>query len=512
MEFPRYIAMFRLSDLRLSDEFKWAAESGFAILLGCFWNNAFNFFIYGPRNADTVVNSSLYAWELPYAFILSGGGLSGDCFVREIFSEENPPYRPACKRRENLVVGFCMVPNDIFATDSRSGGFSLVRLTLSGKLEMQRYHASSKLPCQEINFKEDDHLEVEDSNVYCKSYPSKVHANYFPCKLRYLYEYMNGNLSNALRKCDKQSSIGETCQISLGLEMDKLTSQIQNSADLSVSAIINEVTLPTSIFEVACRRALHCLQSNILPLAFSKYSDLFTMHGCSSFEFLEIPFSSNKSFLPFFAAKPSTRGEKWMNRFIPEQTFVGPVLPVPVLLALQKNDMNNPSTFQEDPDADLLDNHCRTILKDVYPEISIADTTKSTAFAAADEQQSENPYFVYEPAQTCAWSNSKGMGISLAGQVKQESQMEQTYSVSYKDKRFSTFLCGLADRGSHPNSKSENIGDELFVLSPVRLDFDINHVELEPAEQKIFEDLSRQFSKWQKNYKPYQDFCSSYKI
>ncbi|OAY77450.1 hypothetical protein ACMD2_10295, partial [Ananas comosus] len=71
LENPSYIAMFRLSELRPSDEFKWASDSGFAILVGSFWNGEFNLFCYGPKEKGTLTDTTLYAWELPSSFPLT---------------------------------------------------------------------------------------------------------------------------------------------------------------------------------------------------------------------------------------------------------------------------------------------------------------------------------------------------------------------------------------------------------------------------------------------------------
>ncbi|URE22273.1 hypothetical protein MUK42_34063 [Musa troglodytarum] len=419
MDSPHFIAMLRLSELRPSKEFKWASESGYVILIGSFWNNEFTSFCYGPRKAGCLGNSSLFAWELPSSLSLSDNGCeSGDSFVREIFSAENSAYGSVWRQRKKKVAGLCIVPNDIFPVDSESGGgFSLIRLTLSGKLEMQRYHASSKLYCQETNFTEADQIkEVDDSVINSDGCECRVSSRCEFYRLWYLSEYMNGNLSNALAMRGPQANYKETCQISLGHDMNELISHILKSSNLSMSAFANEVSIPTSIFEVACRRALNCLRSDILPLAFSKYSDLFRLDWASTFEFLEIPWSlAQKRSLPFFAGKPSRRSEKWSSKTLFGDALVGPVLPVPVLLALQQNDKKDRSfTFKDDPDDDLLDYQCRTVLKDVLPEISIADTRNCNGWGATDELQAEKSYFLYEPTQAHTSSASEQPNIDAA--------------------------------------------------------------------------------------------------
>lgn len=498
LNYPSYIAMFRLSELRPSNEFKWASESGFVILIGSFSHNVFTLFCYGPRLAETVGSPSLYAWDLPSTLVLCDGGISGDYYLREIFSEVGSLYLLTQKQMDHMVAGFCIIPSDLFATNSGPGGFSLIRLTLTGKLEMQRYNASTKLTCQEeIEYNGEDQFGTKVT-VSSEGFQSTVSNTFKFYRLWHLHEYMNGNLLNDLLKHDT----------------NKLTSGNLSSSVLPISYLLNEISTPTSIFEVACKKILNSLGSDLFPLTFSKYSDLFTVDNSgSTFEFLEIPPSfPEKRFLPFFFAKPSRRGEKWYGKSSSGQSLVGPLIPVPVLLALQQIEKGMPLMGKEDPDDDLLDNQCRTVLSEVFPEISIADTTNNNCFGATDDLQAEKSYLVYEP-QTCTRSTNR-TSIEVAIHTKQEfaefDERKPACLVSPKDEKFSTFLCGVANKGSVPDSKYGNVGGELFDLSPVRLDFDRTEVELNPAEQKFFNCMSRQFSKWKENYKPYQDFCAQY--
>ncbi|KAG6537073.1 uncharacterized protein LOC122030036 [Zingiber officinale] len=498
LDYPSYIAMFRLPELRPANEFKCALESGFVILIGSFSHNVFKLFCYGPRLAETADSPSLYAWDLPSTLVLSDGGISGDYYVREIFSEESSLYSLTHKQMDNMVAGFCIIPSDLFATNSGYGGFSLIRLSLTGKLKMQRYNASTKLTCQEeIEYEGEDQFgtKVTVSSEGCQSTMPNAFKFY---RLWHLHQYMNGNLLNALLERDT----------------NKLTNSNMSSSVLPISYLVNEISTPTSIFEVACKKTLNSLGSDLFSLTFSKYSDLFTVDNCgSTFEFLEIPPSfPEKRFLPFLFAKPSRRGEKWFSKSSSGQSLVGPLIPVPVLLALQQIEKGMPLMGKEDSGDDLLDNQCRIVLSEVFPEISISDTTNDNCFGATDDLQAEKSYFVYEP-QTCTRSTNR-TSIETAIHTKQEfvefDERKPACLVSPKDEIFSTFLCGVANKESVPDSKYGNIRGELFDLSPVRLDFDRTEVELNPAEQKNFNCLSRQFSKWKENYKPYQDFCAQY--
>ena len=83
-----------------------------------------------------------------------------------------------------------------------------------------------------------------------------------------------------------------------------------------------------------------------------------------------------------------------------------------------------------------------------------------------------------------------------------------TSSTLYEDKIFTTFVCGKAKVPDSP----EHAATSLFDFSPVRMDFDTPAMEIQPAEEKVYKCLRKQFVTWQNNFKPYQDFCSSHRM
>ncbi|MBA0687856.1 hypothetical protein Goari_015356, partial [Gossypium aridum] len=100
---PCFIDVIRLSELRSQsrdDTYQWATESGFCIILGSFWNCEFRLFCYGPSSA----NEGSVAMEI-----------SKFC-------------KPFLSRDLSKLV----CESDEF------GGFTLIRLMSSGRIEAQR--------------------------------------------------------------------------------------------------------------------------------------------------------------------------------------------------------------------------------------------------------------------------------------------------------------------------------------------------------------------------------------
>ncbi|XP_073006561.1 uncharacterized protein, partial [Typha latifolia] len=566
---PRFIAMFRLLDLRPSDEFKWASESGFAILVGSFGNNEFNLFCYGPKEKASSNDPSLYAWELPSCLSLSGQSFAvGDNLIKDIFLGEISTSFSDCQQRKDMVVGFCILPDNLSIMESSSGGFALIRVMSSGKLEMQRYDAVWDLslekrltPCFSRSLKNiwsqdqnksshPDHqnktqenrrsntnqppnsdskqkihkhytahkgssLELRPLLIFCEGKEERISTRYDFLKLGYLFEYMNGNLSNAITTNNAQLDSKEAKQITLGDGIRKLVKDTQNSSTSSLSSVLSDASIPTSIFEIASRRMLNCLQLDLLSLAFSTYSDLFG-NPDYSFEFLEVPSClPHNQFRPFFVGKPSRRGEKWSSKASSDDGFVGPVLPIPVLVTLHEIDYesNNSSFLKEKLDGDLLSLQCKEVLENVFSEteISIADTDNCKEWSASQELHDEKPFFIYEPVQSGSRCKITAKKV-VQEEQSQANRLFETCSVIYKDEKFTTFIGGIVDKTSNVDNGHAQLGSHIFDMSPVRLDFDSSDIVLQPAEQKIFKCLKRQFVKWQENYKPYQDFCTSSKL
>lgn len=520
LECPSYVSMFKLSELRPSeDEFKWASDSGYVILAGSLWSNEFSLFCYGPKEKGALSNSLLYAWDLPSYFSLSGRSFSSsDSILKEIFYKENVSKSSEWRQRKNVVVGFYVVPSDLLNINPKSAGFSLIRLTLSGRLEMQRYHSSLNLSTEKSYIKEEETLEPKNSIIYWKSEDDRVFNRYNFFRLFYLHDYMNSNLLNALAMQNSLLNHKETNQVSLSHDMVELISNILKFSDVSISDFVSDASIPTNIFEITSRRVLSCIQADHLPLVFKKYSDLFGNQRESSFEFLEVPNClPHNRLLPFFVGKPSIRSEKWSSKASPGVGLVGPVLPLSVILALQQIDrkISDSSDAMDEQDDDLLNLQCRSVLEHVCPQMFVVDIGNCNGWGASQEQ--EKPFFVYEPAEVGNKSTCDGgTGGTAAHAIKEEpaqmGHMMRNCKLPYKVKKFDTFICGIAEKKCNPDSEHGSSGPEMFDQSPIRLDFEPINMVFQSAEQKIYKCLKIQDSKWKENYRSYQDFCSSFKI
>ncbi|XP_020581276.1 uncharacterized protein LOC110025252 isoform X1 [Phalaenopsis equestris] len=200
LEHPTYISMLRLSELRPSKEFKCAIESSFVILVGSFWKNEFRLFCYGS-NDKGAFGSSFFARELPSSLSLSGKQLSSsDDLLREMILMEKHPNQEILLRN-NGVAGFYIVPpNDLLKCRSETDGFILVRLMLSGKLEIQKYHSDCRSQ-NEITIEQGvDFQEVEDFTIVNNHQASMVSSKFPFLKLCSLSNHLNQSQSTMLTK------------------------------------------------------------------------------------------------------------------------------------------------------------------------------------------------------------------------------------------------------------------------------------------------------------------------
>lgn len=510
---PCYMSMYRLSDLRLSEEFKWASNSGHVILVGSFWKNEFNFFYFGPKEGGALCRDpTLYAWELPFSLSLSDQHSdSGDSLLRDEL-----PNDFKWEQKKDVLAGFWIVPNDLLKVESEHGGFVLIRLMLSGKLEMQRYHTSWQSITKKSNGNDKKIPKLKDSVVYsteqkCKG---KSYVRYYPLKIGHLWEYMNGFLSSVMAMHKPQLRHFSRKIPSDHLEQFKgIKSECSSSA---TSTIINDATVPTNIFEITLRRLLNDLESDLLPLAFSKYPLLFGNNRKTTLTLLEVPKClPHHSSIPFFVGRIN---EKWSK--IVSQTLVGPVFPVPFLLLLQRLDHESVSfCLNEEPHDDLLKQQCQTTLENVYPEISLADTGNFSEFSSSQGPETKNCFFVYEKSVVSNSDKSACKGLRRMAGCAVEEELPQNEDIcmepetASEDEKFTTFICGISDKAYSSSSGIEATGLEMFdQLNPYRLDFDSPSMVFQPKEKEMYKRLTRQSCKWLRNYKPHQDFCISSNI
>jgi hypothetical protein len=205
-------------------------------------------------------------------------------------------------------------------------------------------------------------------------------------------------------------------------------------------------------------------------------------------------------------AKPSSISYNLTSKVVSPNALVGPVLPIPVLLALEERSKDAESSSQGVPiETDSINDRYREVFEAFDPVISIADTENGYGWPGSQELNEEKSYFSYEPQINHRFS----MDRSTRKEEKEDQNQGDlhTSSTLYEDKIFTAFVCGKA---KVPDSHEQ--AATLFDFSPVRMDFDTPAMEIQPAEEKVYRCLRKQFVTWQSNFKPYQDFCSSHKI
>nr|POE61638.1 putative galacturonosyltransferase 4 [Quercus suber] len=180
--------------------------------------------------------------------------------------------------KKELALGFVILNKDLSAMLSESnefGGFTLIRLMSSGKLESQSYCVLWKLKelhTEGFHFK-DNSLYIMDDEDY------KFPRGFKYVKLDKLSAYLNGSLTEVLVsklkkpcKCprEKESFSSESHEILC--EKLKACGFGRLRSSPAVSVVFNDISLPASIHEVALRRLWAGLPMELLQLAYSIYS------------------------------------------------------------------------------------------------------------------------------------------------------------------------------------------------------------------------------------------------
>uniref|UniRef100_A0ACD5TVV4 Uncharacterized protein n=1 Tax=Avena sativa TaxID=4498 RepID=A0ACD5TVV4_AVESA len=512
LDSPNHVAMFRLSELRPSKEYDWASNSGFAILVGSFWNGDFSLFCYGPKEQGCSDNSHLYAWDIPSRLSLTGqhSGCSNG-IMKEVFSTPVSGHgKYASQHNANSIVGYYVLPDDLSIPEPTVSSFALIRLTALGKLEMQQYRATRDLhdtidtPCDES-----EHASMDISSpIFVDTEEENVSTKYRFLKLHFLSEYLKGNLCSALAK-HETSVTKDREQITISEDVSAFAEENSRSSSLSVSDFLCNASVPMNAFEIACQSILSGLSSDILHISFSKYKDMLksgTKEGL--LEYLEVPRClPHNELRPFLLAKPSSIGEKLTSKVISQNAIVGPVLPVPVLLAMEERIMGIDSLYdRETAETDFVRDRCSEVLEAFVPELSIPEAD----WFSSQKLNEKKPYFVYKPRI----ENRFALDETVVKKETEEANVGdraclQTSAAPYKDENFMEFVCG---KPGSPDSGPEQATSDLFDFSPVRMDFDSTNLNIQPAEEKMYKCLKKQFLTWQNKFKPYQDFCRSHGI
>ncbi|KAK8588675.1 hypothetical protein V6N12_023099 [Hibiscus sabdariffa] len=522
---PCFINVIRLSELRSQprdDRYQWATESGFCVILGSFWNCEFRLFCYGPSSANegsiamgiSKFCKPFLAWDLPSDFPLSNQECHcGSCLVRQEFSKGALPEWIDWQQKKDIVLGFGILSRDLLELVHESdefGGFTLIRLMSSGKIEAQRYCASWDLVHSFDPAHRETLFNFEDS-LLCSLGDDEYE---FPKKfkylnLEYLRGYLNDNLAKVLDSKMKKFHKGPLQKESFSLDLHEILCEklkicgfgrFRSSPALAI--VFNDISLPTSICEVASRQMWATLPLEFLLLAFSSYPELLDVpfdDKTMPLEFSVVP--DLPQLPPFLLRKPSSRGTRWSDKVQPDDSLVGPALPLPILLTLHEfhngcPDSEKECEFSSDVELAL---RCNEVMQ-VATEMAVSDPSllnNDQTVSLADDRdemwadsQRPKPFLLYHP---------------VGGESSSIDQLQGNHT--FKDEKFATMITKVR-KETDPNNTTDNVGLELFDdLCPIELKFDFPAMNFGTQELEAFKTLKRQFAKWQERFKPYQELC-----
>ncbi|KAL7127602.1 hypothetical protein ABFS83_14G263900 [Erythranthe nasuta] len=525
---PRYLTVFRLLELRANagDRYKLASESGYCVVLGSFWDSQFSLFCYGPdcRSGNKSVSSEIskfcnlcYAWGLPSEFSLSGSDCKcGSCLVREEFLKASQPAWIDWRQKKHLNLGFSILNPSLSAqlcSFDSFGGFILIRLTSSGKLEMQQYFAAY----ESKNITEAGHKRkkcyLQDNLLFDCNPSDYVGAKKFQhLKLDFLNAYLEGNLANyvaqrrvrgaasdenAQKKYKSDSNFHEEICHRLkafGLQREQSSCEI--------SAVLKDIHLPTSIHEIALRSMCSVLPTSLLKLAFSTYTDFnedLENHK-EPLEFLEIPEQIHGP--PFSLRKPSQRSNKWSSKVKRSDSLVGPVLPPVFLTTLhnvcleelkEERDLSKEYSVQAQ-----LKDQCDKVVQVVKEQFSGADTKSPDEDFVSLADDTEDMSLVTEKLKFSCHKPSSFL----------ESPSDVSMQKPRSDYMFSSHVFRRSQEVASEISADMTVQEIFDVGCPIELKFDEISIEFGEKEAEIFRELKKRDLDFQRSYKPYQDYIT----
>ncbi|CAN1149322.1 hypothetical protein LINPERHAP2_LOCUS16957 [Linum perenne] len=507
---PCYVDTFRLSNLRSNSRdstHDWATKSGFGIVLGSFLNSEFSLFCYGPplptppKSVPSKIyklSKSLYSWELPSNLNLQNSDcLCGSCLLREEFAKDTLPEWLDRNQKKDIVLGFRILSGDRCSSLSETGGFSLIRLMSSGKLELQQYCSSWDL----VRTLKDhtDPLFSGANNMYSALEDEKYK---FPRRFKYLdldylSAYLNGDLSRILGLKLRDANKIPAEDTSFGLDFHEalceklMNSGLNRSRESSItSLVLKDVYLPASIHDVASRKMWTRLPIELLQFAFSGYSELLNVlldKKKVSLEFLPVP--DLPQLPPFLLRKPSRRSNKWSklvqrNRAI----LVGPLLPLPVLTTVHEfqngclNSKEEAGNFCAETELKRQCDEVMGLVKKVVGVDSTATLDDDPAVSLASEnddiwgkskEQQPKSFIMYRPA---AVRGSAG-------------NWNSSYS---RDHSYSTMITKLQSKEASNDDQEKNHSKQIFEdLCPIDLKFNDDLTEFSSMESKSYRMLKR---------------------
>ncbi|KAG7577716.1 hypothetical protein ISN45_Aa03g019700 [Arabidopsis thaliana x Arabidopsis arenosa] len=501
VEKPCFMDVYSLSELGV----RTVESNTSCVIIGSFWNAQSQMFCYGPSPSVVKDPSSLYVWELPHNLLLPVGKcLCGDCVFREVMMKESLPEWIDWQKKSVLVLGFGVLNKYLpLGSSDQSSGFTLIRLTSSGKLEAVKFRAS-RLNSLEVVAHKDSACKSDEVNLLYlpDDEEYKFPSRYEYLELNYLSAHAKGMLAGFLdtKMRTKSSDLQKSKSFSL-IWHEELCKKLKicgfgrDRSSSSITAVFENIDSPTSVFDIALRETWSSLPIEILLLAFSNYSefaDVLVDKKKPSLEFLVVP--EFPQLPPFVLRKPSSRSSKWSKKEQPGVELVGPVLPLPVLITLHEfrnGCLNSEQEFS--PEAEL-SNRCNQISK-VTRElansgrdettISLDDDLDDEMWLNSDSQKEKKTFIAYRPITKTADSD----------RLQQE---------------VTTFVSRMRRCKEGDDNAGGRTGLELFdELSPVEICFENREVNF---DTKALLTSKTFLSQWQHRSSSYQEFLSQYHL
>ncbi|KAK0586228.1 hypothetical protein LWI29_003176 [Acer saccharum] len=517
---PSYIDLFRLSELRANSRdnmYEWADEFGFGIVLGSLCNCEFSLFCYGPSlpscggtfaSEIAKICKSLYAWDLPSDLLLSGRGCCcGSCLTRKEFFKDALPTWIDSKQKKDIVLGFGILNKDLsrlFYGSDEFGGFTLVRLMSSGKLEAQRYYASLDL----VNKLELDHgdslLHVEDNILFMEDEDYKFRKRYKYFKFDSLYGYLSGDLTKVLDSKMK-NSYGPREKDSFSKDFHEILCEKLRICGFSrfttspaISFVFNDIGLPANIHEIALRRMWAGLPMELLQLAFSSYTEFLDVQLNQkkvSLEFSVVP--DLPQLPPFYLRRSTWRSNKWSQKVQRGDSLVGPVMPLPVLITLHEFRNGCPNSEEADRFSSEAEVRlCCDEVMQVAREMAVLDSGfefhNDHAVSLADNREN-------------FWVNSEKPKPFISYHLTAlESSTKDKKAPNYvcEDVRYANLISKVPEYEPCPKDTVDSVAlDLLDDLSPIALKFDdaITTIVM-PPDLKAYNVMKRDYSRFLKGY------------
>ncbi|XP_057527789.1 uncharacterized protein LOC130806648 isoform X1 [Amaranthus tricolor] len=502
---PRYMNVLPLSEMR-SMPHDVSAEAS-AIILGSLWNNEFSFFCYGrpfaatKKSSDEICNlsNSFYAWELPSPFLVTAHDcFCGKCLIKQEFSKDDLPEWIKWQHKRQLILGLFILSKNLSSLLPKIGeygGFTLVRLMSTGKLELQQYCASSKMAS--ILTTHGEMIPLRDS-LLCSMGDEKYkyRRKFYYIKLENLYSHFSDKTAKSLFKKFCSSTSGGLKEFCNERFEKFMSEKLKPFCDppmwhLDVVDVFKDVNMPTSLYEIVSRLLWTALPMNVLKAAFPEPCEVLAMN-CKNVspEFLAIPDESQLP--PFFLRKPSQCSNKRSSKVQDDEDFVGPVLPLPALMVMNEISRRGYSFVDEVNEFSTEDKFTRQCEYVVHltKEMRTLDVNNKqnkvyrvSLNKDCDETWVDSavtrPLFMYKPT-------------SFVDEVK-----EQKGSVL--EERYNTIV-----------AKSAEDGDFFAGLCPMELkfDFDSNIEKFTDEESSAYKLLKKQFLHWQNGFMPYKNLCT----